>query len=274
MVVTAMQNSARTLFGPAGARTLNAGLVLAIGCCSALASHADEADAKRLLKSMSDYMTAQQTLSFSYDTTLDVVSKDQQRLALAGSGTVVISRPDKIRSTRSSGFTDVQMLFDGKTLTLLGKKQNLYAQVEVPGTLDHLLDVLRDQYNRPLPGADFFMSNPQDQLMAGVTDIKDLGSGVIGGVECDHLAFRKQAVDWQIWIAQGERPYPCRYVITSKKISGSPQYSIQLRDWKSGSEVAPEDFAFTNATNAKKIELKDLPNAEDLPSNFVKGKGQ
>jgi len=122
-----------------------------------------------------------------------------------------------LRSTRASGFADLEMVFDGKTLTLLGKGKNIYTQVEVPGTLDHLLDTLRDKYNRPLPGADLFMSNPQDQLMAGVTDIKDLGSGVIGGTECDHLAFRKKEVDWQIWIAQGDNPYPCRYSITSKK---------------------------------------------------------
>ena len=41
------------------------------------------------------------------------------------------------------------MLFDGKTLTLLGKTANLYAQVDVPGTIDHLVDELRDKCNRP-----------------------------------------------------------------------------------------------------------------------------
>lgn len=249
-----------------------AGLALIIGLGMSTTALADEAYAKTQLKNMSDYMSAQKNIAFKYDTILEVVTKDKQRLALAGSGTVVINRPDKIRSTRSSGFLDVEMLFDGKTLTLLGKNKNIYAQTEVPGTLDHLLDVLRDKYNRPLPGADLFMSNPQDQLMAGVYDIKDLGSGVIGGVECDHLAFRKKKVDWQIWIAQGDQPYPCRYVITSKLIAGTPQYSIQLSDWKSGDGVAPDDFAFSNPTNAKKIELKDLPNAEDLPGNFMRGK--
>ncbi|MGB5570556.1 MAG: DUF2092 domain-containing protein [Sedimenticolaceae bacterium] len=64
--------------------------------------------------------------------------------------------------------------------------------------------------------------------------MKDIGSGVIGGVECDHLAFRAKEVDWQIWIAQGERVYPCRYTITSKLLNGGPQYSIQVRAWKSG----------------------------------------
>ncbi len=252
-------------------RITGAALALTIGLSTPTAQ-ADEAYAKTLIKKMSDYMSAQKNISFNYDTILEVVTKDKQRLALAGSGTVAITRPDKLRSTRASGFADLEMVFDGKTLTLLGKGKNIYTQVEVPGTLDHLLDTLRDKYNRPLPGADLFMSNPQDQLMAGVTDIKDLGSGVIGGTECDHLAFRKKEVDWQIWIAQGDNPYPCRYSITSKTIAGSPQYSIQLSDFKSGDAAPADDFAFNNSTNAQKIDLKDLPNAEDLPSNFVRGK--
>jgi hypothetical protein len=250
------------------------GISLAICLSAATAAHADEAYAKTALKKMSDYVSAQKSISFNYDAILEVVTKDQQRLSLAGSGGVVINRPDKLRSTRNSGFADVEMLFDGKTLTLIGKGKNIYTQLEVPGNLDHLLDVLRDKYDRPFPGADLFMSNPEQQLMAGVNDIKDLGSGVIGGVECDHLAFRKKEVDWQIWIAQGDHPYPCRYAITSKLIAGAPQYSIQLSDWKSGDTVAPDDFTFNNTTSAKKIDLKDLPNAEDLPSNFVRGKAK
>ena len=92
-----------------------------------------------------------------------------------------------------------------------------------------------------------------------MVEAKDLGSGVIGGVECDHLAFRTKEVDWQIWIAQGKRPYPCRYVITTKLVDQAPQYSLQISDWKAGTEVASDDFAFKNPTSAKKIDLKDIP---------------
>jgi hypothetical protein len=156
-------------------------------------------------------------------------------------------------------------------LTLLGKTANLYGQVDVPGTIDHLVDELRDKYNRPVPGADLLLSNVYDQLMPPVITVKDLGSGVIGGVECDHLAFRTKEVDWQIWIAQGPRPYPCRYVITSKLVANEPQYSVQIRDWKTGNEVAAGDFSFKNSTNAKKMDLNDLPDTDELPSIFARG---
>ena len=84
-----------------------------------------------------------------------------------------------------------------------------------------------------------------------VVDAKDLGSGVIRGVECDHLAFRTDEVDWQIWIAQGDRPYPCRYVITSNKIKGSPQYTVDVRDWKTGDEVASDSFSMGGSAGRK-----------------------
>jgi hypothetical protein len=246
-------------------------LTLTFGLYAPSGARADEADAKKLVKAMSDYMTGQKAISFGYDATLEVVTADHQKLALASSGKVALKRPDKLRATRSGGFADIEMIFDAKTLTLLGKNANLYAQVAIPGTIDHLIDELHNTYNRPLPAADLLMTNVNDELMSEVIDVKDLGSGVIGGTECDHLAFRTKDVDWQIWIAHGDRPYPCRYVITSKLIADGPQYSIQIRDWKTGDEVAADDFSFKNQTKAQKIDLKDIAEMNDLPANFKTG---
>jgi len=232
----------------------------------------DSAEAKKMLKAMSDFLGAQKTLSVGFDTVFEVVTPTDQKLGLASSGTATLARPDKIRVARSGGFADFEILYDGKALTLLGKNANLYMQVSAPGTVDQLIDTLQDKYNRPLPGADLLMTNSYDELMQDVYDSKDLGSGVINGVECDTLAFRKNDLDWQIWIAQGERPYPCRFVVTSKLANGDPQYTIQFRDWKFGSDVAADDFAFKNASNAKQVELKDVQDKiGDLPENFTIG---
>lgn len=246
-------------------------LALIFGLGMTSGARADEAAAKNQLKAMSDYMAAQKAISTSFDTNLEIVTKDKQKLMLASSGTVTLSRPDKIRATRHGGFADVEMVFDGKTLTLLGKDVNLYGQADIPGTVDHLIDELRGKYHRPVPGADLLMSNVYDQLMSDVIDVKDLGSGVMGGVECDHFAFRKKEVDFQIWIAQGAHPYPCRYVITSTLVAGAPQYSVQVRDWKTGNEVASDDFSFKNPTNAKKVDLKEVGDTDELPKLFRKG---
>ncbi len=232
----------------------------------------DSPEAKKLLKAMSDYLAAQKALSFSYDSNLQVVTNADQKLGLSSSGTVNLSRPDRVHTTRSGGFVDTETLFDGKTLTLLGKNVNKYTQVEMHGTVDQLIDELKDKHGLPLPAADLLMTNAYDELMKGVYDAKDLGSGVVNGQECDSLAFRKDDVDFQIWVAHGEQPYPCRLVITSSKVKGGPEYSLQIRDWKSGDAVPADDFAFKNATNAEKADVNDLKqNLSELPDNFVVG---
>ena len=247
--------------------------VAMVGMADMAASRADEAQAKSLLKAMSDYLGAQKAISFDYDVSLELVSTQQQKIALASSGALTLNRPDKLHLTRTGGFANVEMVFDGKTLTLLGKNTNLYTQIEAPGTIDQLEDVLRNKYHRPVPGADMLISDPYKELMPEVNDVKDLGAGVIHGVECDHLAFRTKEVDWQIWIAQGARPYPCRYVITSKKVTGWPQYTLDIWAWKTGTEVASDSFKLEIPAGAKKLAPDQVPELNDIPGLFSVVKG-
>ena len=58
-------------------------LAVMLGLCTPSGARADEADAKRILKAMSDYMASQKAISFAYDANLEVVTKDHQKLALA-----------------------------------------------------------------------------------------------------------------------------------------------------------------------------------------------
>lgn len=230
------------------------------------------AEAKKLFKAMSDYVAGQDMIAFDYNSTFEVVTTDDQKLGLASSGSVNLDRPDRIRATRSGGFADLEVVFDAKTATLLGKNANLYTSADLPGSIDNLVDQLRVKYGRPLPAADLLMSDPYKELIGEVYDSKDLGSGVINGVECDWLAFRTNDVDWQIWIAQGAQPYPCRYTITTKQLAHAPQYTIEFRNWRTGADVAADDFAFQAPAGAKMVEPGTLAEAAgELPGNFTRG---
>lgn len=232
----------------------------------------DSAAARDLLRGMSDFLAAQDRLAYDYDATFEVVTNADQKLGLASSGTVTLDRPDRIRASTTGGFASMEVLFDGTTLTLFGRNADLYTQVSEPGSLDRLVERLREAYGRALPAADLLLSNPYEALTEDVYDAKDLGSGVIDGTECDWLAFRTTEVDWQIWIAQGERPYPCRYVITTKDVANAPQYTIQLRNWRFGDQVAAESFVFDVPAAATKIEPEELrAKLSELPGNFSTG---
>jgi hypothetical protein len=249
--------------------TIALAVAMTAGAITTAATRPDETNAKNLVKKMSDYMAAEKAISFDYDTNLEIVTKENQKLGLASSGSMKLNRPDKIRATRKGGFANVEYVFDGKTLAMLGKNANAYAQVDWTGTLDQLIDELRSKYHRPIPAADLLESNIYDQLMPEVVDTKDLGSGVINGVECDHVAFRTKDVDWEIWIAQGNRPYPCRYVVTSTQVNRAPQYTIDLRAWKTGAQVAPDRFTLSVPPGARKLDPGELRDFDELPAIFA-----
>lgn len=248
-------------------------LVVILALFTSSLAYADESDAKRLLKGMSDYMGEQTAYSFDYDSILGIVTVDGQNLELASSGKVKLHRPNKIHATRSGGFVDTETFFDGKTMTLLGKSANLYAQIDVAGSVDDLIDVLQTKYSYPLPAGDLLLTNSYDRLMEGVVDSKDLGSGVINGVECDYLAFSTEEVDWQIWIAHGDKPYPCRFVITSKQIAGQPQYSVQLRNWETHKMLPELGFSFENSSKADKVDIQEMQDTS-LPQHFEQAEAE
>ena len=234
-------------------------------------ARAQSDDANKILKAMSDYMASQKNISLSFDTAVEVITPEVQKIQFASSGHLQIGRPDKIRASRTGGYADVELVFDGKAITVYAKHIGSYAQVDAPGSLDQLIDQLREKFSVALPGADLLMSNVYDALTSDVIKGMHIGRGVIDGAECEHLAFRGQDTDWQIWVEVGGRPIPRKYVITSKGIAAAPQYTLVIRDWKTDEQPSANAFVFTPPKDAKKIEAAALPNIDEVPPPEVKG---
>lgn len=247
--------------------------VMAAVTAYALPAAAEESDAKALFKAMSDYLSAQKELSFNYDANLEIVTADMMKVGFASSGTVALARPDKIRLTRTGGFADVEMAYDGKMLNVLGKKLNVFTSAETQGSIDELIDTLRFDYGAEAPAADLLSSNPYEAMTSNVTSAMDLGTGVIGGQVCDHLAFRTPEVDWQIWIAQGDRPYPCRLEITSKLTAMAPSYRVDVSDWKSGDGIAGTSFQIESGT-AKVVKIEEFDGLDEMKPMLSEGAAQ
>jgi hypothetical protein len=225
-------------------------------------------DAVRILKAMSDYIASQQNLSVTIDTDIEIITPEVQKIQFTSSGQVQLSRPDKLRAHRIGGYTDIEIVYDGKTLTVNSKASNTFAQIESPGSVDQLVDLLRDKYGVTAPGADLLLSDVFDVMMEDVIDAKHIGRGVIDGVECEHLAFRDSETDWQIWIEVGARPIPRKYVITSKTEAAAPQYTLHIKDWKT--DVPADAFVFKPPQDARKVALNALGDIDEVPQGTVK----
>jgi NAD(P)-dependent dehydrogenase (short-subunit alcohol dehydrogenase family) len=128
------------------------GMMLAMSASFMPRASAQGGGADKILKAMSDYVTGQKTFSVTYDSDVEVITPALQKIQFTSSGQVQLSRPDKLRAARTGGYADVEIVFDGKMLTVNNKDGNAFAQVESAGTVDQLIDKLRDQHGIAAPG--------------------------------------------------------------------------------------------------------------------------
>jgi hypothetical protein len=245
--------------------------VMAIAGAPATAAWADEGQAKTILKAMTDYVSRQENLSLKYDTDIEVVTPAVEKIQFSASGDVTMSRPNKFRISRAGGYADVELVSDGSTVTIYDRGGNRFAQVPGSGGFDEVVDRLRSDASLEIPGADLLLSKAYEELMAGVLEAKHIGRGVVDGVECEHLAFRNLDIDWQIWVEVGERPVPRKYVITSKAVGAAPQYTLRLRDWKTGVTPAPDVFAFKPPAGSSGVAITLLNDIDEIPAGVVPG---
>jgi len=220
-------------------------------------------DASKILKAMSDFVAKQKAFSVTYNSDIEVLTTELQKIQFASSGQLTGIRPDKLHATRTGGYKDLEFVFDGKTVSIVSKDTNTFAQLDAPGSIDELVNTLRDKHGVMAPGADLLFSQPYDVLMQGVTDAKHIGLGVIDGVECEHLAFRTPEADWQIWIERGARPIPRKYVITSKTITAAPQYTLHIKEWRP--DAAGATFSFKPPQGAKKVAIESVQGMDEVP---------
>ncbi len=227
-----------------------------VGALSIPIAHAADIDpeADRILKSMSDYLGSAKAFSMTADIDLEVVLRDGQKLQLSASAEAMIQRPNKLYIHRRGVVANVDVVFDGETLTLNGRNLNVYAQTPVAGTIDDAILAYEMETGIPAPGADLLFADPYKVLSEGVDSSSYFGTTYIAGVECHHLAFREDNVDWQIWIRTGEQPLPMKYVITSKWHTAAPQYEVRLRDWNTSPQISAGKFDFSPADGAVRLD--------------------
>lgn len=211
-------------------------------------------EADRILAAMSENLKSMPTLSVDYDADQEVLNLEGQKIQYSASGSIALDRAKGFRMKRMGPFAQAEVIFDGTTISLHDKITNVYAELQSPGSsIEDATEELRTATGLDAPGADLLASDPYAVLTDGVTEGTLVGSAFVNGVECDHLAFRTEIVDWQIWISKGSEPLPRKYVITTKWMTGAPQYTLRLNNWKSD-EIEAAQFKFMPPADANKLE--------------------
>jgi hypothetical protein len=220
---------------------------------SAAASERDE-QAMSILKRMADFLSQTQRFSVMVDIGFDVVQDSGQKIEFGETRKVVIRRPDhaRIDITKRDGSTS-GFIFDGKEIAVFNTRENVYATAAKPGTLDEAIDYFINDLDMRFPLAEIFSSKLAETLPKRVQAASYVEQASIAGVPCDHLAFRGDWADLQLWIEQGDQPLPRRLVLTYKHAEGQPQFWAQFSDWNLAPDVADALFVFTPPQGAAKI---------------------
>jgi hypothetical protein len=234
-----------------------------------------EARAEHELKRMSDFLAKLPRFALEAEETFDELPDGELRRQLTNVRRVAVERPNHLAADATGDALNRAAWYDGRTVTVLDKEHNTYATVEAPGTIDATFDRLTDEYGVVLPMADLLYSDPYTVLMAGVTYGRYLGIHQAAGVDCHHLAFSQDTIEWQIWIDAGDKPLPRKLVISYVQEPGEPQYSAVIRRWTLDAKVPEGLFTFEAPEGAQKIDPRAMKrlDAEDAtpPETAPKG---
>jgi len=203
---------------------------------------------------MADYLAKSPAWSVTVHTAYDAVQPDGYKVEWNETRKVTLRRPDGLRveSEKSDGARSL-VLFNGKTITSFDESGRVYAQAPHPGTVDDAVVYFVHDLGMRLPLAVMLLDRLPAELQQRVQAVKYVEKTVTLGEPADHIAAKTPTVDFQVWIAQGERPLPLRVVLTYKNSRGQPQFRAQFSDWDLDTKPSDALFSFTPPTGVKQI---------------------
>jgi hypothetical protein len=168
---------------------------------------------------------------------------------------VSVRRPDRLKADVKGDIRSQQFFYDGKTITLYGRRVNYYATMEVPSNIEAALDSARERFGLLAPAADIVYRNSYDVLKENVKTGYYVGLHNVHGVECHHLIFTQDNIDWQIWIENSKTPLPRKLVISEKWVTGGPQFTALFSNWNFSPRLKDSMFIFKPPEKARKIKF-------------------
>jgi len=240
----------------AGAMALGSLTLSAVVVPDALAqAPAVDPVAVQKLKRMGEFLDGLEKFSVSTQSIIEEMRYSGHRVDLDLAAKVTVRRPNKLSAVRSGSYLNEQLFYDGKTLTLYRPTDKTHASAAAPATVEKMVDYARETVDILLPAADLVYRGAHSLMLQDVSLAKVVGKSVIGGVRCDHLLFSRPGVDYQIWIAEGKQPWPCKYVVTEMDTPAKLSITTFLSDWKVNPNVQDAQFKFVPPKDAQAIPM-------------------
>ena len=230
-----------------------------------------EDEAVGALKEMSDFLMTANTMQIVSNGSLDVVTNNGQRIQLDGTTTYKLRKPNGFVVDYVSDIKSRRFIYDGKNFTVYSPKLGFYSTVAAPATNREVLQTIYEKFGIALPLEDLFrwsdgshaerhaaqdahIDRSHAERLQALKSAYNVGPATIDGVLTDHYAFREDNVDWEVWIQQGDQPFPRKLVIVDRNDVAKPTFVARLQ-WTLNPAFSDSDFTFVPDANAKKIQM-------------------
>lgn len=200
--------------------------------------------ALQILKSMTDYLDGLQQFSLTVQSTVENLYGSGHRVDIDLRSQVTVKRPNKLRAVRTGETTSQSFYYDGKTLTLHVPSERVYATQPAPETVEGAVTLARETIGIVFPAADLVYRKAYPLLTQDLTLAAVIGKAVVDGVTCHHLLFSRPGADFQVWVEEGRRPVPRKYLVTETDTPMLLSVGAVLSDWNEAPAVDDAQFTF------------------------------
>jgi thiol-disulfide isomerase/thioredoxin len=234
--------------------------------CEKTASSTADPPGNDLLRKAAAIIEDQKTLKLAVDADLKIEAQGQKQ-EIKSTYSLAIARPDRLALLMKSGEYGITLVTDGKQFLRGVAALKQYVVGDAPSSLSEVFSDRSAMFLGMGVGEDLFKAlvsdHPYEQLMAGVTDQRDLGIEKMDGRDCRHLHFDKDAYQWDAWIETGARPLISKVEFRPKNLpgmggekEGSVKVSLTygLSDWQFDPPLTESDFAFQPPADWQKVE--------------------
>ena len=205
------------------------------------------------LQRMSDTLAAAKSFSYQSRTVLEVPAKTGQVITLVSEANVALRRPDKLIARFTGEAPHFDFYYDGATASAYAPGNSVYSTTKAPATIDAMLPALQNETGIRIASAGLLRSNPFAALTQGMTSAVLMGAVQIDGEPCDHLAFRRDGVNWEIWIPTGSKALPRRLAATFTDRPGNTRVLVEFSNWNLHPLLHPGDFEFHPPRGSREI---------------------
>ena len=209
------------------------------------------------LKRMGAHLVTLRSFEIAAMISIEYVLDNDQKILIGGTSRYRVRRPDRLRIDLTTDVVDRVFQYDGKDLVVTAPKENYFARLGAKATVRETLAWAAQTFGIEVPLADLFDWGTPESSEASIREGFRVGKARIGGVECEHWAFREAELDWEIWIRTGDSPLPLKLSTVNIADPSRPRYEAVLA-WTEGAEFADDIFLQSPAADAKRIEFLPL----------------